>query len=191
MLQIDDTVLSLDVFEEQFKCDLEKCKGHCCVYGDSGAPLENEEVKLLKELYPEIRPYLQEAGIQAIEKTGTSMIDKDGDEVTPLITDKECAYTIQEHGIYFCGIERAYLDEKIRFRKPVSCHLFPVRIKNYTGFTGVNYEKWNICRSGRVCGKSEDLPVYKFVKDSLVRKFGKEWYEKVRIAGEEIFRKNS
>jgi len=190
MIQIDNTVISLDVFEEHFQCDLEQCKGHCCVYGDSGAPLEDDEVLILEDLYPKIRPYLRIEGVKAIEKHGTSMTDHDGDRVTPLITDKECAYTIVENGIYYCGIEKAFFEKKTGFRKPLSCHLFPVKAKDYKDFTGIHYEQWKICRPGRDCGRKEQVPVYKFLKDPLVRKFGKHWYKKVCIAGNEIFNQN-
>jgi len=190
MLQIDDTVISLDIFEKYFRCDLQKCKGHCCVFGDSGAPLEDGEVRLLEMLYPRIKPYLRPEGIHAIERQGTSIIDADGDRVTPLITDKECAYTIMDGNIYFCGIEKAYLEKKIRFQKPLSCHLFPIKTKSYNDFTGLHYEQWKICQPGRECGQQEPLPLYKFLKDALIRKFGKSWYRKVWIAGEEIFSQN-
>ena len=190
MLQIDDTVISLDVFEKYFRCDLQKCKGHCCVFGDSGAPLEDDEVRLLEMLYPRIKPYLRPEGNQAIKRQGTSIIDADGDRVTPLITDKECAYTVMDGDIYFCGIEKAYLEKKIRFQKPLSCHLFPIKTKNYNDFIALNYEQWKICQPGRECGQQGNLPLYKFLKDALIRKFGKSWYKKVRIAGEEIFSQN-
>ena len=190
MIQIDGTVISLDVFEKHFRCDLQRCKGHCCVYGDSGAPLEDEESDMLERLYPHIRPYLRPGGIAAIERHGTSMIDADGDRVTPLITDKECAYTVIENGIYFCGIEKAFHDKKIPFQKPLSCHLFPVKTKEYHDFTGIHYEQWKICQPGRECGIKEQLPLYAFLRESLTRKFGNDWYKKVEIAGREIFNQN-
>ena len=186
MLQIDDTIISGDIFEKKFKCDLEKCKGRCCVYGDSGAPLEEEEAEILNEIYPIIEPYMRPEGIQAIQEIGTSMIDKDGDLVTPLIQGKECAYTQAKNGIYLCAIEAAFFDKKIRFRKPISCHLFPVRTKKFKDFTAVNYEKWNICKDAWELGSKENLPVFIFLKESLIRKFGKSWFKKLSIAAKEL-----
>jgi hypothetical protein len=186
VLQIDNTIISLDVFEKKFKCDLSKCRGKCCVYGDSGAPLEKDEVKLLEEIYPEVKPFLRPEGIMAIEEQGTSMVDSDGDDVTPLINHKECAYTIIENGIYFCAIESAYLKKKIKFQKPISCHLFPVRTKDYPEFTAVNYEKWEICKDAVKLGHEEDVSVVDFLKQALIRKFGKKWYKKLIIASKEL-----
>jgi hypothetical protein len=186
VLQIDNTIISLDVFEKKFKCDLAKCKGKCCVYGDSGAPLEKDEVKLLEEIYPEVKPFLRPEGIMAIEEQGTSMVDSDGDDVTPLINHKECAYTIIENGIYFCAIESAYLKKKIKFQKPISCHLFPVRIKDYPEFTAVNYEKWEICKDAVKLGHEEDVSIVDFLKQALIRRFGKKWYKKLIIASKEF-----
>ncbi len=185
MLQIDNTIISLDVLEEKFACDLSKCKGNCCVYGDSGAPLSKEEADLLEEIYPRIKPYLRAEGIDAIETKGTSMVDSDGDTVTPLISDKECAYTIVENGIFFCGIEKAHANKKISFQKPLSCHLFPVRTKDYSDFSGVNYEKWEICNPALERGKKEDVPAYVFLKSALTRKFGKSWYKRLKFTAEE------
>ncbi len=188
MLQIEDTIISRDVLEQKFKCNLEKCKGNCCVYGDSGAPLEEDEAQILNDIYPIVKPYMRSEGIQAIQEFGTSMIDKDGDLVTPLIQKKECAYTQVKNGIYLCAIEAAFFDKKIRFRKPISCHLFPVRTKKFKDFTAVNYEKWNICRNAWELGKKEEIPVYKFLEESLVRKFGEKWFKKLSIAAKELYK---
>lgn len=190
MLQIEDTIISRDVFEQKFKCDLEKCKGNCCVYGDSGAPLEEDEAQILDKIYPIVKPYMRSEGVQAIQEIGTSMVDKDGDLVTPLIKGKECAYTQVKDGIFLCAIEAAFFDKKTRFRKPISCHLFPVRTKKLKDFTAVNYEKWNICSDARELGAKEDLPVVDFLKESLIRKFGKSWYKKLRIAANELHKIN-
>lgn len=186
MLQLENTIISLDVLEKKFKCDLAKCKGNCCVYGDSGAPLEKDEIRILEEIYPKVKPFLREEGVKAIEEFGTSMVDSDGDDVTPLINNKECAYTIIEKGIYFCGIEAAYLKKKIKFQKPISCHLFPVRTKDYQEFTAVNYEKWEICKDAVKLGNEENVSVVDFLKQALIRKFGKKWYKQLIIAEKEL-----
>lgn len=185
MLQIDNTIISLDVLEKNFVCDLSKCKGNCCVYGDSGAPLTQEEADMLENLYPRIKPFLRTEGIEAIEKKGTSMVDSDGDTVTPLISDKECSYTIVENGIFFCGIEKAYAAKKVSFQKPISCHLFPVRTKDYTDFSGVNFEKWETCNPAVERGNREEIPAFVFLRPALIRKFGKSWYKKLKFTVKE------
>jgi hypothetical protein len=186
MLRIGDTVVSLDLIKERFRCDLSVCKGNCCRYGDAGAPLTAGEAKILKSIYPDIRPFLRDEGISAIEHSGTSTQDKDGEWVTPLIGNEECAYTSIVDDIYMCAIERAYNEGAVTFRKPLSCHLFPVRIKEFTDFTGVSYEEWSICQGGRIAGKVEDLRVYRFLKEPLIRAFGKEWYRELEIIHREL-----
>ncbi len=180
--------MSLDVIEKQFVCDLNRCRGECCLYGDSGAPLEPEEGIVLEKIYNRIKPFLRAEGIQAIEEIGTSMTDADGDLVTPLINNRECAYTLLEEGIYKCAIERAYLKKKIKFRKPASCHLFPIKIKNQSGFYSVNYEQWEICKSARILGEKTGTHVYTFLKEPLIRKFGKQWYRELEVAAVNITR---
>lgn len=179
MLQIDDYLISLDLLDRKFICDLPVCLGNCCRYGDSGAPLTDEEVKILEDIREIISPYLRQPGREAIEEKGTSMKDFEGEMVTPLIGQEECAYTILVGNIFMCGIEKAWSDGKISFRKPLSCHLFPVRIKKYSEFTAVNYEEWPICEAARERGRREGVYVYKFLKDPLVRALGEEIYEKI------------
>ena len=186
MLQIDNKILSLDILEKKFVCDVEKCKGACCVHGDSGAPLEENEVTILEEEYKNIKPYLRKEGVAAIEKEGIWVIDSDNDKVTPLVNNNECAYVIFEGGIAKCGIEKAFAEGATFFQKPVSCHLYPVRTKKYKEFEGMNYDTWDICKPATKLGKKLDVPVYKFVKDALIRKYGKEWYQKLKIAVDEM-----
>lgn len=187
MIQIDDTIISFDVFEKQFVCDLERCKGACCVEGDSGAPLEKSEMKILDEIYPAVRPYLTPKGIDAIETQGCHVVDFDGDDTTPLIEGKECAYSyFDERNICKCAIEQAYLDGKIDFKKPISCHLYPIRLKEYANFTAVNYDKWELCADACILGEKLKVPVYVFLKEPLIRKYGEEWYEQLQIAAEEL-----
>ncbi|MCD6566382.1 MAG: DUF3109 family protein [Bacteroidales bacterium] len=182
MLKIDHTIISLDLLEQKFVCDITKCKGACCRYGDSGAPLEEGEGEEIEKNFHKIKPFLRKEGILAIEAQGAFIKDDDGDLVTPLINGKECAYTYMEDGVYRCGIEKAWLQNKIKFRKPVSCHLFPVRRKKYPEFEAVNYEKWAICQPARILGKRKNVPVYKFLKEALVRVYGKKWYGKLEKA---------
>jgi hypothetical protein len=188
MLEIGRTIVSLDILEKQFLCDLLKCKGACCVEGDSGAPLTPEDAKAIEEAWPHIEPYIPEAHRDEILKRGFSVIDLDGDLVTPLVNNRQCAYTCEEKGILKCGIEKAFLDGKTKFRKPVSCHLFPIRITEYKRFDAVNYQQIDICKPGRKCGKSEKLPLYVFLKEPLIRKYGEEWYEQLSYAAEHYSR---
>lgn len=188
MLSLGKTIISSAVFEEKFACDLEKCRGHCCLHGDSGAPLEEEEAQLLEELWPVIRQYMRPEGISAVESQGTSIIDADGDTVTPLIGNAECAYAQYKNGIYYCAIEHAWQEKKIPFRKPVSCHLFPIRVKKYPEFDAVNYEELKICKPALKRGKAENIPVYCFLEEALVRVYGREWYDELLSAAAAIER---
>lgn len=179
MIEHAGTLISEDLFEERFVCDLNACKGACCVQGESGAPLEKDEAALLKELWPKIRPFIPEKGINAVAEQGTSVVDADGDLVTPLVGDAgECAYTVfNEQGIATCGVELAWKAGMIPFRKPISCHLYPIRITELKFHDGLNYHRWPICTPACACGVSLNVPVFRFVKDALVRRYGAEWYE--------------
>jgi len=185
MFQIGDTIISSAIVEKNFACDLESCCGSCCRYGDSGAPLHPEEALALEKLLPLFRPWLRPEGIKAIEEKGTSVRDIEGETVTPLIGNEECAYTVIENGIYRCAIEQAFTAGAIGFRKPLSCHLFPVRIKNFTDFRAVNYEEWPICHPALVAGEKDHTELYRFLKEPLVRAFGHEWYDKLVSAAKE------
>jgi len=186
MIRIGDTIFSRDILEKKFRCDLPNCLGNCCRYGDSGAPLAKEEVRILEELWSDIRPYLRPEGIEAIETGGTSTIDFDNDTVTPLIGNEECAYSILSGNIFMCGIEKAFLEGKISFQKPLSCHLFPARVKKFSGFLAVNYQELAICSPALECGQSEGIFVYEFLKIPFIRAFGEETYEELCVAAEEL-----
>ena len=177
MFQLGKTIVSEDIIEKEFVCNLSACKGICCVEGDAGAPLSQEETKILEDIYPTIKPFLRPEGIDAIEKQGT-WIKSDFDELeTPLVNDAECAYvTFDDKGTSLCGIEEAYNKGLVDWKKPVSCHLYPVRVKDYAEFATVNYHKWDICDDACSLGKELQVPVYKFVKEALIRKFGENWY---------------
>ncbi|MCX6321507.1 MAG: DUF3109 family protein [Bacteroidia bacterium] len=191
MLRINDTIFSLDILEKKFICNLQQCLGNCCKYGDSGAPLTSEEVKILGEIQSAVLPYLREAGKSAIAEKGASVIDFEGDNVTPLIGNEECAYTILKDNIFMCGIEQAWSDGKISFRKPLSCHLFPVRIKYYSDFKAVNYEELAICSPACKTGAEEGIYVYEFLKEPLIRALGEDVYNQICIAAEEFRRNNT
>ena len=191
MLRIGDTIFSLDILEKKFKCDLQQCLGSCCRYGDSGAPLTDDEVAVLERIWPDVRPYLQPEGINTVEREGTSVKDFENENVTPLINNEECAYTLVEGNIYMCGIEKAWKDGKTDFRKPVSCHLFPARVKQFAGFKAVNYQELSICQSARECGTHEEIYVYEFLKAPLTRVFGEEIYAELCTAARKLKASNS
>jgi len=187
MIEIGKAIVSLDLFREFFMCDLEQCKGACCIEGDSGAPLAEGETTLLEEGYPHYREYLPAGHREVIEKSGFSLIDHDGDEVTPLVGNRQCAYAwVDEQGILKCAIEKAWAEGKISFRKPVSCHLFPVRISQYRHFDAVNYQKIEICRPGRDCGMKKSIPLWRFLKEPLIRRYGAAWFAELEIAADLI-----
>jgi hypothetical protein len=178
MMKVGEILVSDDVREKEFVCNLEKCKGACCVEGDFGAPLDEDELAILEEIYPKVKPDLSKEGIAVIEKTGTHTVDEDGDLVTPVIDGRECVYAIYDKkGVLKCGIEQAYYDGKVSWKKPISCHLYPIRITKKKEFEALNYHKWHICSPACALGKELQVPVYKFLKDPLIRKYGEAWYE--------------
>jgi hypothetical protein len=192
MLQIDNTIISRDIIENKFSCDLIKCKGACCLYGDSGAPLDLEETFILKKIYPQIKKYLTVEGLLTIEAFGLFIEDEEGDLVTPLINNKECAYSYtDDKKILKCAIEKAFLDKKIKFRKPVSCHLYSIRINKHKDFDAVNYHKWSCCEHAVIQGNNKKISLYQFLKIPLIRKYGKEWYSKLDYAAKNYYKKNS
>jgi len=177
MILIDNTCISDDIEDQLFVCNLDKCKGACCVEGDSGAPLDEDELVILDQIYPLVKPYLSEAGIKVIEEEGTYTKDFEGDFVTPVINGRECAYAIYDaRGILKCGIEEAYNDGKINYKKPISCHLYPIRVTKYDQYHALNYDRWDICSPACSFGKELGVPVYKFLKDPLIRAYGENWY---------------
>lgn len=188
MIQIDKALISLDVLEEGFVCDLNACKGACCVEGDAGAPLTEEEVVILRNEYPKFKEFLRPEGIASVEAQGTSVSDEhDGQPVTPLRDGKECAYTLfSEDGTAMCGIEKAWQAGKTTFRKPISCHLYPIRITMMKDLEALNYERWSICSAACTLGRSLKVPVYKFTKEALIRKYGEAWYDELEIAVDEL-----
>jgi hypothetical protein len=189
MLRIDDTIFSFDILEKKFRCNLPLCHGNCCLYGDSGAPLSVAETLIMDDIWNEVKPYLRPEGVTAIEEKGRSITDFENERVTPLIDNKECAYTVVKDNIFMCGIELAWSDGKISFRKPLSCHLFPLRIKYYSDFRAVNYEELAICATARNTGLAEGIYVYEFLKEPLIRALGEELYKELCIAAVEL-RKN-
>lgn len=181
MIAVENTLVSDDVLMEAFVCDLKACKGACCVAGDAGAPLEESELKELEKVWPIVKEYLPEASIKNIEEQGLYVRDVEGEWSTPLNNGNECAFTLFESGQAVCGIEKAYKDKRIDFAKPVSCHLYPIRITSYDGFDAVNYHKWSVCEAACSLGKQLQVPVYKFLKEPLIRKYGEAYYEELEL----------
>ncbi|MEA3495522.1 MAG: DUF3109 family protein [Bacteroidota bacterium] len=187
MLKIKNTIVTLDIFQEQFFCDLPKCKGLCCVKGDYGAPLNEMEIFSLKKNIEKIKAFMNKDAVEHIEKYGFYETDPDDDQVTKCIKGEHCVFVIQgEDGIYKCAIEKAWQNGKIDFQKPISCHLYPIRINSLAGLEGVTYNRWDICKSACELGKKKKIPLFKFLKDPLIRKFGKEWYKELEIVAEEV-----
>ena len=180
MFQLGKTIVSEDILNKDFLCNLSACKGACCIDGDAGAPLEAEEAKILEDIYPKIKSYLRQEGIDVIEQQGTFITTEDGDLETPLINGADCAYVIfDEKNVALCAIEEAYNQGDVSWKKPVSCHLYPVRVQDYSEFSAVNYHKWQICDDACELGEELGVPVYKFVKEALIRKFGEDWYSEL------------
>jgi len=190
MFQLGKTIVSEEIIENDFVCNLNACKGQCCVDGNAGAPLEDAETEILVDIYSDVKPFLRPEGISAIEEQGAFVKGEDGEWETPLINGSECAYVIfSENQTAKCGLEEAYNQGITKWKKPVSCHLYPVRVKEYTELTAVNYHKWEICDAACALGEELKVPIYKFVKEALIRKFGNAWYEELEeIAADHLKR---
>jgi len=180
MFQLGKTIISEEIIENDFVCNLTACKGACCIDGNAGAPLEDKETEILVDIYDRVKPFLRKEGIQAIDSQGAFVKGEDGEWETPLVNDSECAYVVfSENGTAKCGIEEAYNRGAIKWKKPVSCHLYPVRVREYTELTAVNYHKWQICDPACAMGEELKVPIYKFVKEALIRKFGIDWFNEL------------
>ena len=191
MLQIDDTIVSLDILEESFICDLSACKGICCVEGDSGAPVEDEEVALLEKVLPHVWEDLSPKAQEVINRQGVVYVDEDGEYVTSIVDGEDCVFTCyDENGYCKCAIEKAYREGRVDFYKPISCHLYPVRVAKYNGFRAVNYHRWNVCQAAMLFGLKSEVKVYQFLKEPLIHKFGKEWYAQLCEAAKELSSKS-
>lgn len=180
MIQIKDTLISEDIFETCFVCDLGKCKGMCCVEGDAGAPLTHEEYEAIKDVLPKIWDDLSLKARELIEKQGIAYIDDDGELVTSIIKGRECVFTyFDADGVCRCAIDNAFREGKISVQKPISCHLYPIRLRKYDDFTALNYDRWSVCRPALRLGKKTGIKLYQFLKEPLICKFGEEWYQEV------------
>ncbi len=187
MYQIGDVLISDEVLTERFICDLQDCKGACCIEGDAGAPLELDEVLELEEVLPVIWDGLDLQARKVINKQGVAYTDPEGQLVTSIVNGKDCVFTCyDEQGCCFCAIEKAFREGKTKFRKPISCYLYPIRVKQVGDMEALNYNRWNICKAAVLLGLKEDVRVYEFLKEPLIRKFGEAWYQELTEAVEEL-----
>lgn len=185
MLEIQNTLISLDLIERFFCCDLDACLGACCIEGDAGAPITTAEKEKIEEVLPTVYADLLPAARQEIDERGVSYIDEEGDLVTTIVNGRDCVFTCYDKGgKCLCALERAYREGKTDFRKPVSCHLYPVRITEYPSFTAVNFHRWKICRPAESLGRKLKIRAYQFLREPLIARFGKEWYDELVMAAE-------
>ena len=183
MIEIEDKIVSTDILTTDFLCDLSRCKGICCVEGNAGAPLEDDEVDILEENYPLYKPYMTAEGIESVERGGFMVVDTDGDYTTPLVDDAQCAYSYNEGGTTLCAIEKAYREGKCPWPKPISCHLYPIRVVKFSnGGVGLNYHRWNVCGSALDCGRKAGVPMFRMLREPIVRAFGQPFFEALEQA---------
>ncbi len=184
MFQIGKTIVSESIIDNEFICNLSACKGACCVRGEAGAPLTSDEAQWLSDNRSTIESFLPESGRDALQEQGAFLKNGSGEYETPLVQGRECAYTYFEtDGSAHCGIERAHKEGEVTLLKPISCHLYPLRIQDYSEFSAVNYHHWSICSDACALGAHLKIPVYQFVKDALILKFGQDWYDELcRVA---------
>ena len=180
MLSIDHVIISDEVLNQRFACDLFVCKGMCCVAGDAGAPLEEEEVGILEDYLDDIKPYMSKESVQLVEQNGVFDYDIDGVLVTPLINDNECVFTYFESSIAKCAIEKAFEEGKTDFKKPISCHLYPVRVKKFDYYERLDYHRWDVCECARKHGKRLKISIFDYLSEPLARRYGKGWIKKVK-----------
>jgi hypothetical protein len=185
MLIIDNVLISSNLFHTYFMCDISNCKGICCVEGDAGAPLEEEEIALLEDAIDVIKPYMTKEGVHTILQQGVFDYDMEGSLVTPLVGDRECAFVYFEDTIAKCAIEKAYQNRKTDFQKPLSCHLYPIRITKHSHYESLDYHQWYVCEAACEKGEALNIKVFDFLQEPLLRKYGKQWMEKVRAIRQE------
>lgn len=187
LIELNDTIVSVEIFKRKFVCDLTACKGACCIEGDAGAPITRDEVSQIENNLPHILPFMREEGIDAVTKNGVSYLDQDNEPVTMLVEGKECAFVFfDERQTALCAIEAAFREGKIENIKPISCSLYPIRVKQYHDFKALQFDEWKICESACSCGDKLNIPVYKFLKAPLIRAFGEAYYKELELVAPEI-----
>lgn len=187
IIEIDDILVSSDIFTEEFCCNLDACKGICCVEGDAGAPVTLDEIGGIEDALDTVWDDMSASAQAVVDKQGVAYTDRDGDLVTSIVGGKDCVFTCYEGDCCLCALERAYRSGKTGFCKPISCALYPIREKRLgNGMIALNYNRWDVCRDAVKKGRELHLPVYKFLKEPLIRRFGAEFYEKLCEAGKQI-----
>lgn len=185
MLQIQNTIVTLDLAEEFFCCDLDKCLGACCIEGDAGAPVTIDEVEKIEEALPVVEPEMLPRAVEEVRQNGVAYVDQEGDLVTTILDGRNCAFTCYAPGgICLCALEKAFREGKTGFKKPASCSLYPLRLTTYPTFTAVNYHRWKICRDAVANGRKKGIRLYQFLRGPLTERFGKEWYDELAQACE-------
>lgn len=185
MFQIQDTLVTLDLAERFFCCDLDKCLGACCIEGDAGAPVTEREVAEIEKVLPLVVDEMLPRAVEEVKENGIAYTDQEGDLVTTILDGRNCAFTCYAPGgICLCALEKVFRQGRTSFRKPASCALYPLRIKEYPAFTAVNYHRWEICRDAEVLGKEKGIRLYQFLRGPLIERFGKEWYDELQQACE-------
>lgn len=185
MLQIQNTIVTLDLAEEFFCYDLEKCLGACCIEGDAGAPVTIDEVAKIEEALPVVEPEMLPRAVEEVRQNGVAYVDQEGDLVTTILDGRNCAFTCYAPGgICLCALEKAFREGKTGFKKPASCSLYPLRLTTYPTFTAVNYHRWKICRDAVANGRKKGIRLYQFLRGPLTERFGKEWYDELAQACE-------
>lgn len=189
IIEIGEVLVSADIITERFCCDLDKCKGICCVEGDAGAPVTEEEIGHIEDALDKVWNDLSAGAQSVIDKQGVAYVDRDGDLVTSIVGGKDCAFTCYENGCCLCALERAYRNNLVDFCKPISCALYPIREKRLSGGgVALNYNRWDVCHDAVKKGRELDLPVYRFLKEPLTRRFGQEWYDELCTVADELIR---
>lgn len=187
LLQIDNIILSIDLLTEKFCCDLSQCHGACCIEGDAGAPLELEEVALCEEMLPLAEKKMTAAARELVLREGVATVDPEGELVTQTVGGRDCVFAFREGACHFCALENIARQTKAQWKKPVSCHLYPIRVKQFAGgLIGLNYHRWNICESARRLGREQNVPVYRFLRAPLINRFGREWYKQLEEAARQL-----
>jgi len=183
VILIQDTIVSLEILEKEFCCDIDNCKGCCCIEGDAGAPVAPEEEQIITRLLPELLPQMTKEARDVVAQQGIAYNDPSGERVLSIVNDKDCIFARTDHsGWCYCLIERLHNEA---FKKPVSCHLYPIRLTKVGNLTGLEYHRWDICHSSRQLGHKLHMPLYKFLKEPLVRRFGQDWYDELCLTADE------
>jgi hypothetical protein len=187
IIEVGDKLVSDEIFDKEFVCNLNACKGACCVEGDDGAPLTLEEVDLLEEQIDQIKPFMTAQGIAVVDRKGVFYMDQDNEPVTSLVKGADCAFVFRDNqGITKCAVEQAYREGAINFNKPISCHLYPIRAQKYRTFTALNYDKWPICKDACTLGAELGVSVFRFLKEPLIRAYGESFYKDLERVEEEL-----